>query len=254
MPRFAANLSMMFTEHAFIERFEAAAAAGFTAVEYLFPYTESAARIRDALDAHGLTQALFNAPPGDWEGGEKGLAALPGREATFEAAMLQALDYAAVIRPAALHVMAGIAQGADARATYIANLKKAARMAGDLTLTIEPLNTRDNPGYHLTSVEDAAAVIAAVGAPNLTLQFDCYHTQIMEGDLTRRLARLAPIIGHIQIAGVPDRHEPDTGETALGHLMDQLDALGYSGWVGAEYRPKGRTEDGLGWFAPWRTR
>lgn len=254
MPRFAANLSMMFTEHSFMDRFGAAAAAGFEAVEFLFPYAETASAIRAALDAHGLTQALYNAPPGDWDAGEKGLAGLPGREAEFEAAMEKALDYAAAIRPDALHVMAGIAAGDAARRTYIANLKRAAAMAGDLTLTIEPLNTRDNPGYLLTSVDDAAEVIEAVGAANLKLQFDYYHVQIMQGDLTRRLERLASIIGHVQIAGVPDRHEPDEGETALAHLMAQLDAQGYEGWVGAEYRPKARTEEGLGWFEPWRRR
>ena len=248
MPRFAANLSMMFTEHPFLERFDAAAAAGFRAVEFLFPYAHRAAEVRDALDRNGLELALFNAPPGDWEAGERGLASLAGRAAEFRAAIERALDYAAVLRPGRLHVMAGLAQGAEARKHYIENLGWAAEAAGAQRLCIEPINSRDMPGYHLNTSADALTVLEAVGAENLGLQFDLYHAQIMEGDLTRRLERLMPHIAHIQIAGVPDRHEPDAGEVNFDHLFAEMERLGYDGFVGCEYRPAGRTEDGLGWF------
>jgi hydroxypyruvate isomerase len=248
MPRFAANLSMMFTEHPFMERFGAAAAAGFGAVEFLFPYDHPAANIRAELDRTGLALALFNAPPGDWEAGERGTASLAGREAEFRDSMALALDYAAVLRPHRLHIMAGLARGEAARATYIANLGHAVRIAGKQGLCIEPINSRDMPGYHLNNSTDAVAVLDAVGAANLGLQFDLYHAQIMEGDLTRRLEALMPRIAHIQIAGVPDRHEPDTGEVDYPHLFGVLDRLGYDGFVGCEYRPAGRTGDGLGWF------
>ncbi len=248
MPRFAANLSMMFTERPFMARFDAAAAAGFAAVEFLFPYAHPAAEIRGALDRNGLALALFNAPPGDWEAGERGLASLRGREAEFRDSIARALDTAAVLQPHRLHIMAGLAEGAAARAVYLANLADAAEAAGAQGLTIEPINSRDMPGYHLNTSDDAVAVLVAVGAANLGLQFDLYHAQITEGDLIRRLERLMPRIAHIQIAGVPDRHEPDTGEVNYPHLFAVLDRLGYAGFVGCEYRPAGRTEDGLGWF------
>jgi hydroxypyruvate isomerase len=249
MPRFAANLSMMFTERPFLERFDAAAAAGFEAVEFLFPYDFPAAEIRDALDRNGLTMALFNAPPGDWDAGERGLASLNGRAHDFRDSFALAMDYVMVLKPARLHIMAGIAEGVEARATYVGNLAYAAAAAGTQRLCIEPINSRDMPGYHLNNSTDALTVLDAVGAANLGLQFDLYHAQIMEGDLTRRLERLMPRIAHIQIAGVPDRHEPDTGEVNFPHLFAALDRLGYDGFVGCEYRPAGRTEDGLGWFA-----
>lgn len=248
MPRFAAHLSMMFTEHPFMARFDAAAAAGFEAVEFRFPYGHPAAEIRGALDRNGLELALFNAPPGDWEAGERGLASLKGREAEFRDSIARALDTAAVLQPHRIHIMAGLAEGAAARAVYIANLGRAAEMAGAQGLTIEPINRRDMPGYHLSTSDDAVAVLDAVGAANLGLQFDLYHAQITEGDLTRRLERLMPRIAHIQVAGVPERHEPDSGEVDFAHLFGVLDGLGYEGYVGCEYRPAGRTEDGLGWF------
>lgn len=248
MPRFAANLSMMFTEHPFLDRLAAAAAAGFEGVEFLFPYEEDAQAVRDALDAAGLEQALFNCPPGDWQAGERGMSAIPGREAEFRETFERALRYADVIRPARLHVMAGLVSGPEARATYVENLRWAAGRAPERLLVIEPINTRDIPGYFLNRSDEGVSVIEEIGAPNLALQFDLYHAQIMEGDLTRRLERLMPLIGHIQIAGVPDRHEPDAGEVNFPHLFATLDRLGYEGWVGCEYRPAGRTEDGLGWF------
>lgn len=248
MPRFAANLSMMFTEHAFLDRFAAAKAAGFEAVEYLFPYEHTAAEIRSALDDAGLEQALFNGPPGDWEAGERGMAAVPGRVPEFKASIEEALSYAGVLRPHRLHIMAGNAAGKGAQATYVENLGWAADQAPDQVFCIEPINTRDMPAYFLNRSDQAAAIIETVGAPNLKLQFDLYHAQIMEGDLTRRLERLIGHIGHIQIAGVPDRHEPEVGELNIEHLFGVLDRLGYDGWVGCEYRPAGDTVDGLGWF------
>ena len=248
MSRFAANLSMMFTEHPFMARFDAAAAAGFEAVEFLFPYAHSAVEIRGALDRNGLELALFNAHPGDWGAGERGLASLAGREAEFDDSVTQALDYAMLLRPGRIHIMAGLAQGAAARPTYIANLAHAAERAGDQRLCIEPINNRDMPGYHLNNSTDALAVLDAVGAANLGLQFDLYHAQIMEGDLTRRLESLISRIAHIQIASVPDRHEPNAGEVNFPHLFAVLDRLGYDGFVGCEYRPAARTEDGLAWL------
>ena len=247
MARFAANLSMMFTELPFIERFGAAARAGFRAVEYLFPYGYDPAEIRAALDAEGLEQALFNTPPGDWEAGERGFAAVNTTD--FPRHLQTALDYADVIRPKNIHVMSGLAEGAEARETLIFNLKAACAVMPEQGFVIEPINSRDIPGYFLSRSDQAAAIIAEVDAPNLRLQLDLYHCQIMEGDLTKRIEALAPIIGHVQIAGVPDRHEPDSGETNLPHLISVLERVGYDGYIGCEYRPAGRTEEGLGWFA-----
>ncbi len=254
MPRFAANLTFLFTERPFLERFAAARSAGFEAVELLFPYEYGPTEIRAALDEAGLELALFNAPPGDWAAGERGLAALPGREAAFRDSFRRALDYAAALRPARLHVMAGIARGTEARATLVANLRWAAHEAGAQGLTVEPINSRDMPGYHLATTAEAVTVIEGVGAANLGLQFDTYHVQIMEGDLSQRLERLLPLIAHVQIAGVPDRGEPDRGEVDHAHLFALLDRLGYRGWIGCEYRPRRRTEDGLDWLRRARAR
>jgi 2-dehydrotetronate isomerase len=252
MPRFAPNLTMMFNEVPFLERFGRARRAGFNAVEYLSPYVAEPAEIRAQLDEHGLTQALYNTNPGDYAAGERGTAAIPGLEARFETDIDQALRYAEVLRPGNIHVMAGVTEGPRARETFIANLKKACAKAPGQGFVIEPINTRDMPGYFLSTTGQARDIIAEVGAPNLKLQLDLYHCQIMEGDLTKRIEALAPIVAHVQIAGVPDRHEPDAGETNLGHLLNALDRAGYAGWIGCEYRPAGVTEDGLGWFAPYR--
>jgi hydroxypyruvate isomerase len=260
MPRFAANLSMMYTEHAFLDRFAAAAADGFRAVEYLFPYEHPAAEIRARLDANGLTQALFNAPPGDWNAGERGIAALPGREAEFRDAVARALEYAGVLGNDKIHVMAGVvpaaAQGADLarhRACYLENVAHAASAAAarGVTVLLEPINTRDMPGYFLNRQDQAHAICKEIGAPNLKVQFDCYHCQIMEGDLAVKLKRDFAGIGHIQIAGVPERHEPDVGELNYPYLFDVIDGLGYTGWIGCEYRPRGGTAAGLGWLKPY---
>lgn len=253
MPRLAANLSMMFTEVPFLDRFAAAAAAGFQAVEYLFPYEHPAAELRRRLDDNGLKQALFNAPPGDWAGGERGLAAVPGRQRAFRDGIARALEYAAALDCPLVHVMAGIPPaGTDpvtAAALYATNLAWAAEQAAAAgrRLAIEPINHRDMPGFHLHTVEQGAAVVAALGAERVGLQFDIYHCQITEGDVSKRLEALMPIIAHIQIADVPDRHEPGTGELGWPWLFRRIDALGYAGWVGCEYRPAGETVAGLGW-------
>lgn len=257
MPKLAANLSMMFQEQAFLDRFEAAAAAGFEAVEFLFPYEHDAATIRRRLDAAGLKQVLFNLAPGDWQKGERGCAALPGREAEFEAALAQALDYADALGTPRLHVMSGLVPDGtrreDCTATLIANLKRAAPVAAarGKTLIVEPINTRDIPGYFLNYQAQARGIIEAVGAPNVRLQFDLYHCQIMEGDLAQHLRDYLDIIEHMQIAGVPGRHEPSVGEINFRYLFDLIDELGYQGWIGCEYRPKGNTLDGLAWKREW---
>lgn len=260
MPRFAANLSMMFTEHPFLDRFGAAAAAGFTAVEFLFPYAFPADAIRARLREHGLTQALFNLPPGRVEAGERGLACLAERTDDFREGVAQALSYADAIGCPTLHCMAGLKpEGrpeAEVLQVYQRNLAWAAaecRSAGR-TLVIEPLNARDNPGYLMNTTRLARQIIEEVGADNLKLQLDLYHCQITEGDLAVHIRNNADITAHVQIAGVPDRHEPDTGEVNYPFLFDVLDETGFAGFVGCEYRPKGRTEDGLGWFAPYSAR
>ncbi|MCM2545054.1 2-oxo-tetronate isomerase [Burkholderia glumae] len=258
MPRFAANLSMMYQEHPFLERFAAAARDGLRAVEYLFPYAFPAAELKARLDGAGLVQALFNAPPGDWAAGERGIAALPGREDEFRRAVETALDYARVIGNDKLHVMAGLvaadADRARHRDVYLRNLAYAAQAArgAGLQVLIEPINPRDMPGYFLNRQDDAQAICREVGAPNLRVQFDCYHCQIVEGDLAKKLERDFAGIGHIQVAGVPERHEPDLGELNYPYLFALLDRLGYDGWIGCEYRPKAGTSDGLGWLRPYR--
>lgn len=257
MPRFAANLTMMYNEHAFLERFAAAARDGFKAVEYLFPYEFPAAELKARLDAHGLVQALFNAPPGDWAAGERGIASLPGREDEFRRAIDTALDYARVIGNDTLHVMAGLIAPTQDRArhrdVYLRNLAHAAEAARaqNVTIVIEPINPRDMPGFFLNRQDDAQAICREVGAPNLLVQFDCYHCQIVEGDLAMKLTRDIAGIGHIQIAGVPQRHEPDVGEIHYPYLFELIDAIGYDGWIGCEYRPKAGTSEGLGWLAPY---
>ena len=254
MPKFAANLSLMFTEVPFIDRFAAAARAGFDAVEFLFPYEHAAEDIARALRAHDLANVLFNLPPGDWSAGERGMAAIPAREAEFRASVTLALSYAAALRTPRLHVMAGVLPaGADRsayRATYLANLAYAAAEAAraGVDVLIEPLNPRDVPGYFLSMQADAHAIREAVGAANLKVQMDLYHCQIVEGDIATKLRRYLPHVGHIQIAGVPDRHEPDTGELNYPYLFRLLDELGYAGWVGCEYRPANGTVAGLGWM------
>jgi hydroxypyruvate isomerase len=255
MPKFAANLSMMFNEVPFLERFGAAAQAGFLGVEYLFPYEFAAEAIAEQLDRHKLENVLFNLPAGNWAAGERGTTCLPGRQEEFRAGVAQAIAYAARLKTVRVHAMAGIVPaGADpgaVRAAYIANLKFAAAELGrhGITLLIEPINTRDMPGFFLNMQAQAYAVLEEIGAPNLKMQMDLYHMQIMEGDLETKLRRYAAHCGHVQLAGVPRRNEPDTGEIRYEHLFGVLDEIGYDGWVGCEYRPAGRTLDGLGWLS-----
>ncbi|MFL9926496.1 hydroxypyruvate isomerase family protein [Herbaspirillum lusitanum] len=254
MLRFAANLSMMYVEHDFLDRFAAAAKDGFEGVEYLFPYDFQPEEIKSRLDAHGLTQALFNAPPGDWAAGERGIASLPGREDEFKRSVETALKYASVIGNKSLHVMAGLIKPeqdrAKHRAVYLDNLSYAAHQAesAGITVVIEPINTRNIPGFFLNRQDDAQAICAEIGAENLKVQFDCYHCQIVEGDVAVKLKRDMAGIGHIQIAGVPERNEPDIGELNYPYLLKLIDTLGYKGWIGCEYNPAGATSAGLGWL------
>jgi hydroxypyruvate isomerase len=257
MPKFAANLSMMYQEHAFLDRFGAATKDGFSGVEFLFPYDHPAAEIRARLADHGLAQALFNGPPGDWGAGERGLASLPGREDEFRRGVATALEYARVLGNERVHLMAGLIRpGEDRalhRATYVRNLEHAAReaAAAGVTVVIEPINTRDIPGFFLNRQDEAHTICAEVGATNLKVQMDFYHCQIVEGDLAMKLRKYIAGVGHIQIAGVPERHEPDLGEINYPYLFGLMDELGYAGWVGCEYRPRAGTSAGLGWLKAW---
>jgi hydroxypyruvate isomerase len=253
MPRLAANLSMMFNEVPFLDRFDAAAKAGFKAVEFLFPYEFPAAELKRRLDANRLRLVLFNMPPGDWAGGERGLASLPGRQAEFRTSVGRALDYATALDCKLVHCMAGIPPAGTppvtAAALFAANIAWAAERAeaAGVRLALEPINHRDMPGYHLNTMQQGADVIAAIGAERVGLQFDLYHCQITEGDITKRIEKLLPVIAHMQLADVPDRHEPGTGEIGWDYVLPRIDALGYQGWIGCEYRPAGDTVAGLAW-------
>lgn len=252
MPKFAANLTMMFTEWPFLDRFAAAADAGFDAVEFLFPYDHPPEAIAERLQRHSLKQALFNLPPGDWAAGERGLAALPERAPEFAASVARALPYATATGVPRLHLMSGKADRRDPRAldAYKAALKVACEAAGaqGLGIVIEPINGRDMPGYFLDDFNFATSLIAELKLPNLQLQYDIYHRQILHGDVMKSLEALLPIIGHIQTASVPDRHEPGTGELDDARIFRHIDAIGYQGYVGCEYRPAGHTVAGLGWL------
>ena len=255
MPRFAANLAYLFTERPPIKRFAAAAAAGFKAVELQFPYDNAASAVRAEIERHGLKQLGLNTALGSREG-DSGLAAVPGRERDWEAAFQQALDYAVAIGGSAIHCLAGKvppeARPAAER-TFIANLSRAADAAGEknITLLIEPINPRDRPNYFLNRVEQAADIVGKIGKPNLKIQFDFYHVQIVSGDLITRFQKHQPLIGHVQIAAVPSRAEPDEGEINYPGVFAALDRLGWAGYVACEYRPRGRTEDGLSWARPY---
>jgi len=251
MPRFAANLGYLFTERPLLERVAAAAAAGFKAIELQFPYDVPPAAMKAAIEKNNLAILGLNTPPGDREG-EFGLAAVPGREKDWQILFARALDYAAAIGAGSVHCLAGKVaphQRPAADRVYINNLAQAADLAAEknVTLLIEPINGRDRPNYFLNHVEHAADVIAKAGRPNIRMQFDFYHVQIVGGDLIYRLEKYLPIIGHLQCAAVPVRHEPDGGEINFPAVFEAVDGLGYGGWIGAEYRPRGRTEDGLGW-------
>lgn len=255
MPVFAANLTMMFNEWAFLDRFDAAADAGFAAVEYLFPYEATPEAIAERLARNNLQQALFNLPPGDWAAGERGIAALPGRFDALKEDVERALDYAAATGVRRLHLMAGIADrhDEDASSSYRHSVTYAAGRLAEkgIDLLLEPINGRNMPGYFLNDFGAAERLIAECGLPNLKLQFDIYHCQIIHGDVTMALRRLLPITGHIQIASVPSRNEPDGEELNYAYLFGEIDRLAYDGFVGCEYIPRGHTLDGLGWFKPF---
>ena len=247
--RFSANLGFLWTELPLPVAIRAAAAAGFDAVECHWPYDVPAAEVRAALVETGLPMLAINTRRGDVAVGELGLAALPGREAEARAAIDEALAYARAIGAGAVHVMAGRAEGPGAEAAFLSNLAHAAARAEGIGILVEPLNHHDAPGYFLSRSDQAANLIARLGHPAVRLMFDCYHVQIMEGDVSRRLARHLPIIGHVQIAAVPDRGAPDHGELDHGHVLALLAALGWTRPIGAEYRPSGPTEATLGWLS-----
>lgn len=249
MPRFAANLSLLFTELPFLDRFAAAAEAGFEGVEMLFPYEWPASEIAAALENNGLSLVLFNIWPGDWKAGERGLAGIPGREVEFEGRVAEALRYAEQLGCLRLHAMAGLTQHGANLATYYANLERAARMAEShgVSILIEPINTRDMPGYLLNRTEDARTAIETVSASNLGLQLDLYHRHLQQGDADAAITGYADLVRHYQIAGPPDRGEPDVGDLDYADLFRAIDATGYRGWIGCEYRPRAGTLAGLGW-------
>jgi hydroxypyruvate isomerase len=254
MPNFAANLTMLFNELPFLERFAAAAQAGFKAVEFMFPYDFEPAAINDALHANHLTLVLHNLPAGNWAGGERGIACAPTRIPEFRDGVAKAISYATALNCPQLNCLAGIVppeNGTIARTTLIENLSFAAatlQKAG-LNLLLEPVNTQDIPGFFVNRSAQALAIINEVAAPNLKLQYDIYHSQIMEGNLARTIEANLAQIGHIQLADNPGRHEPGTGEINYHYLFKKLDELGYAGWVGCEYKPKAATTDGFGWLA-----
>jgi hydroxypyruvate isomerase len=264
MPRFAANLTMMYQERSFLDRFAAAASDGFSYVEFLFPYEHPANTLAALLRQHGLRQVLFNAPPGDWKAGERGTAALPGREDEFRDGFLRALEYAHALNCPRIHAMAGVAPaGADRgqmHAVYTANLAWAAEKAraAEVDVLIEPIARRNVPGFFLNRQDEAHAVADEIGAPNLKILMDLFHCQVEEGDLAVKIKKYLADpkqtrVDHFQVAGVPDRHEPDTGEVNFSYLFDLIDGLGYEGYIGCEYTPAKTTPEGLGWLEEWKT-
>jgi hydroxypyruvate isomerase len=257
MPKFAANLTMLFNEVDFLDRFAAAREAGFKGVEYLFPYAFDAGELASRLKDNGLEQVLHNLPAGDWDAGERGIAIMPDRKDEFRAGVDKAIEYAKTLGAPQLNCLAGIAPaGADAtrlKDTFVENLSYAAGKfkAEGIRLLIEPINTRDIPGFYLNHTKQAADIIAETGSDNVFIQYDIYHMQIMEGDLAPTIEAYLGQIPHMQLADNPGRHEPGTGEINYPFLFDHIDRLGYKGWIGCEYKPAGKTEDGLGWLKPY---
>jgi hydroxypyruvate isomerase len=249
MPRFAANLTLLFPELAFMDRFAAARDAGFEGVEVLFPYDESAQQMRDHLVLNGLTFVLQNTPPPNWSGSDRGFAAVPGLEARFRKDFDRALRFADVLKPRHIHVMAGLTDHPDAHATFVENLRWAAARVPGRSLTIEPINPIDMPGYWLDDFDLAARILDEVAAPNLSLQFDAYHAHRITGDVMGTWSRHGARAAHVQVAGFPGRHEPSDGEIDYPTFFARLDADGYDGWVSAEYNPRGTTAEGLNWLA-----
>jgi hydroxypyruvate isomerase len=260
MPRFCANLTMLYNELDFLDRFEAARRDGFAGVEYLFPYAYPKEELAERLERHGLVQTLHNLPAGDWQAGERGLACRPDRVGEFQDSVGRAIEYATALGCQQVNCLAGIPGSGtsteEARRTLVENLRFAApklAQAG-IKLLLEPVNTRDIPGFFVNRSAQAIDILDEAGSDNLYLQYDFYHTQVMEGDLVPTFKRLRDRIAHVQIADNPARNEPGTGEINYPFIFATLDAEDYAGWVGCEYKPKGRTEDGLGWFAPYRAR
>jgi len=254
MPKFAANITMLFTEHPFIERIAVAKKSGFKAIECLFPYEYDAKHIANALSQNHMTQVLFNLPAGNWTSGDRGIAAIPDKEDEFLKSVEQAFKYAKALKCNQLHVMSGlVSEGANID-TYKKNIAMIAPRANTLglNLMIEPLNHRDVPNYLISRTEDAVKIITELGFNNVKLQFDIYHRQIMQGDVISALRKYLPLIGHIQIAASPDRHEPDTGELDYPTIFKEIDVLDYEGWIGCEYNPKTTTFDGLDWLSPYQ--
>jgi hydroxypyruvate isomerase len=255
MPRFAANLSFLFTELEFLDRFTAAAEAGFKGVEFMFPYAYKAEDIKARLDENGLELVLFNLPPGHWDKGERGFAALPNRANEYASAVDLALRYAEALECKRLHVMAGLEQHGAQRDLYVSNIRLAALWAqgSGIDILIEPINTRDMPGYFLSRTEMAREIIAEVGEPNVGLQFDLYHRHLMEGGVEAAIAEFKNITRHYQCASPPDRGEPDKGELDYAKIFQIIDGTGFRGWIGCEYKPRGKTAEGLGWFEKYDT-
>ena len=260
MPRFAANLTMLFSEFEFFDRFEAAATAGFDGVEYLFPYAYDKSRLADSLERHALTQVLHNLPAGDWDAGERGIAVLPERVGEFQDGVDQAVDYATALGCKQVNCLAGIAPAdVDPDAvceTFVSNLRFAADKleSEGIRLLVEAINTFDIPGFYANHTRQTLDLIDATGSHNVFLQYDIYHMQRMEGELAATIERNLPRIAHMQLADNPGRHEPGTGEINYPYLFDHLDRIGYNGWIGCEYKPKASTIAGLGWIAPLLTK
>ena len=260
MPRFCANLTMLYGEHGFLDRFAAAAADGFKGVEYLFPYDFPKEELQERLERHGLVQVLHNLPAGDWGGGERGIAALPGREGEFRDGVGRAIEYAAALGCEQVNCLAGVPpEGADPERVHralVENLRFGAAELGraGIRLLLEPVNTFDIPGFHVNRVGQAASLIEEVGSGNLFIQYDLYHQQRAEGELAANFRRFEDRIAHVQLADNPGRNEPGTGEIDYPFLFDFLDREGYAGWIGCEYKPRAGTSEGLGWFQPYRGR
>jgi len=257
MPKFSANISFLYGDLPFLDRFAAAAKDGFQAVEYVGPYDLPAAEVAAALNTHGLTQALFNLPAGDWDAGERGIGCHGDRVAEFQAGVMTAIRYGQALGCTRINCLAGIAQAGtsveDRDAVLIDNLKYAAPRLADagITLLLEPINLRDIAGFHVSTTDHAERLLDAVGSDNLLIQYDIYHTQVMQGDLIPTYARLKDRIGHVQIADNPGRHEPGTGEINYPFVFSELDRLGYDGWIGCEYKFRSGTTAGLGWMKPY---
>ncbi|MDP2240660.1 MAG: hydroxypyruvate isomerase [Burkholderiales bacterium] len=258
MPKFAANLTLLYNEHAFPDRFAAAAKAGFSGVEYLFPYDFDQDQLAGLLQKHKLTQVLHNLPAGDWPGGERGIACHPNRVGEFQDGVGRAIEYATTLGCKQLNCLAGLAPAGVApdrmRATFVSNLKFAAQKLkqSEIKLLIEPINSlRDMPGFYLNRTQQALEIIAEVGSDNLFLQYDIYHMQVMEGDLAHTIEKNLKLIPHMQLADNPGRHEPGTGEINYSFLFEFIDRIGYTGWIGCEYKPATTTDAGLGWLAPY---